>query len=99
MTSKLSTAVIVSILLSAACGPLIAAERSGQLDRIINDWMIQDHGKDTGKCFTATAGCDIEARMVTKALTETPVAELKARFDALVKDKVAGKDPRWKKLY
>jgi hypothetical protein len=99
VTSKLTTAVIVSLVLSAMCGPLIAAGRSEQLDRIINDWMIQDHGKDTGKCFTTSSGCDIEARMVQKALAETPVATLKARLDALVKDKVAGKDPRWKKLY
>jgi hypothetical protein len=71
-----------------------------QVDRITNDWMIQDFGnKDIKRCFSATAGCDVEAKMIEKVLTETPNAALKAQAAALVKGKVAGNDPRWKKLY
>ena len=99
MTDKLTITVVVSLLLTAVCSPLVAATPAGQLGRIVNDWMIQDHGKDFSKCFTAKTGCAVEAKMTAKALDEAPAPALKARFDALVRDKTPGADPRWRKLY
>jgi len=95
---------MLSVVLVMICSPItgVAADKKtpdGQIDRIIKDWMIQDHGRDTGKCFTSAVGCDIEAKMVAKVLTETPDAKLTGVMDSLVKSKAPGNDPRWKKLY
>ena len=72
---------------------------ASQVDRISLDWMIQDHGNDTARCFTSDSGCDIEAKMVAKVLTEAPDAKMKRQLDSLVASKAPGKGPRWKKLY
>jgi hypothetical protein len=99
---------MVSLLLAMVCGVNIgvAAKRKSppprpekQADRIVLDWMIQDHGKDTAKCFTSTSGCGVEANMVAKVLAETADAKLKAQADALVAAKTPGNDPKWKALY
>jgi len=96
---------MLSVMLVLICSPItaIAAPKkvspSNQMDRIVNDWMIQDHGKDTGKCFTSSAGCDIEAKMVAKVLTEATDAKMKRQLESLVAGKSPGNDPRWKKLY
>ncbi len=111
VTGKLRIAVLVSVVFVMAAGPMtgLAARKKRpapapipalQADRITNDWMIQDLGnKDIKRCFSSTAGCDVEAKMLEKVLAETPNAALKAQAAALVKGKVAGNDPRWKKLY
>ncbi|MDP6636885.1 MAG: hypothetical protein QGG42_18450 [Phycisphaerae bacterium] len=104
--SKLNIVVVLSIALVVICNPPagVAAPKKApapgsQIDRIVNDWMLQDHGKDVKKCFTAASGCDIEAKMVEKVLSEAPNAKLTGEMNSLVKSKTPGKDPRWKKLY
>ena len=67
--------------------------------RIVNDWMVQDYGKDIRKCFTAPSGCDIESKMVAAVLAETPDPVLQGQLQKLTADKVAGNDPRWRALY
>jgi len=108
VTGKLKIAVLVSVATLTAFGPMIglAARKkrpapipAEQIDRIINDWMIQDHGKDINKCFTASEGCSIEAKMIEKVLAEAPNTSIKARAAAMVKGKVPGNNPNWKKLY
>ncbi|MCP4379221.1 MAG: hypothetical protein GY794_23995, partial [bacterium] len=103
-------AVIVSVVLTAVLSPLTsrAARKkrpapiplpAKQVDRISLDWMLQDHGKGATKCFTETAGCDAEAKMVAKVLSEAPDAKMKRQLDSLVAAKAPTSDPRWKALY
>jgi len=81
------------------CGAEQLAEAAAK-DQIVNDWMLQDHGTDTGKCFVAGDGAAVEAGMVEKVLQELSDAKpLKAEMNALLKAKAPGKDPRWKSLY
>ena len=65
-------------------------------DVIINDWMLQDHGKDTGKCFTDDKGAEVEARMVTTVLRELSAdaaKPLQTEMDKLVDEKTPGNNP------
>ena len=68
-------------------------------DRIVNDWMIQDHGADIGRCFTGGNEAGIESAMVRKVLKETPDRTLQATLDKLAAEKISGNDPRWRELY
>ena len=74
-----------------------AAPRSAVLD----DWMLQDHGKDTKECFTSKSGARVEAEMVTRSLEQLgPAAKMyRETLDRLVKAAAPGSDPRWKDLY
>ncbi len=71
------------------------------VDLIVNDWMLQDHGKDVERCFTADNGAEIEVRMMEKVFTELPDAAkpLRAEMATLLQSKAPGNDPRWKTLY
>ncbi|MBT3198299.1 MAG: hypothetical protein HN350_00115 [Phycisphaerales bacterium] len=96
----------VSVILAAAMlltvfpavSPCHAAD-SGPNSRIINDWMLQDHGKDIAQCFTSARDCQIESKMLASVLAETPNPKLQAELKSLTGSKVAGKDPRWRALY
>jgi hypothetical protein len=99
---------MLSVVLVMICSPItgVAARKKApapapgkQIDRIVNDWMIQDHGRDTKKCFTSADNSDVEAKMVAKVLTEAPAAGFTGEMNSLVKSKVPGNNPRWKKLY
>jgi len=79
--------------------PCLAADAPPIMDRIVRDWMIQDFGNDTKRCFTSAGGCDTEAKMVAAVLKETPNAGLRVAMARLVAQKVAGSDPRWRKVY
>jgi len=102
MTSERNSAAVLAtalLVVTAPMGQHCHAADDAQKARVINDWMIQDVGKDTRKCFTAAAGCDIESRTVTAVLAETPNPKLQAELGALQSAKVPGSDPRWRALY
>ena len=102
MTSKCSVAVVLSAVLLLVVGPAARpcrAADAGIKTRILNDWMLQDYGKDTRKCFAADKGCVIESGMVAAVLKETPNPKLQAELDKLTAARVAGNDPRWRGLY
>jgi len=106
MTQKSSIVFGLSLLIASAMlvgpvgvRPCAAADAPAIMDNIARDWMIQDFGNDTKKCFTNEAGCDVEAKMVAAVLKETPNAKLRTEMAALVSGKVPGNDPRWRKLY
>jgi len=81
--------------------PAEQLEDAAVKERIVRDWMLQDHGHDTGKCFTNDGNADVEVRMVETVMKELSDAgkPLAAEMAALVKAKAPGKDPRWKALY
>jgi len=70
-------------------------------DQIVQDWMLQDHGKDTGQCFSNGDNADVEAKMLETVLQELAgtAKPFRAEMDALLKAKAPGNDPRWKALY
>ncbi|NQU25481.1 MAG: hypothetical protein HQ567_29710, partial [Candidatus Nealsonbacteria bacterium] len=71
-------------------------------DLIVNDWMLQDHGKEIGQCFTNGGNAEAETRMVETVLKELSAGAakpLQSEMDALVGEKKPGNDPRWKALY
>jgi len=70
-------------------------------DRIIQDWMLQDHGQDTGQCFANGGNAEVEAKMVETVLQEVSHAAkpLQAEMARLLETKAPGNDPRWKALY
>ena len=65
--------------------------------RRLKDWIYQDYGMVYTNCFTSKTSCDIESRMVAKALAECTDRELEKERMAL--QSAAGNDPRWAKLY
>ena len=72
--------------------------------RLHKDWLYQDHGLDYRVCFTDKQSAERERRIVEKVMGEAAksgagVAELRGEFSALVDNKAAGADPRWKELY
>ena len=71
-------------------------------DEIIKDWMLQDYGQETGKCFTDGENAEVEVRMiktVLKELSPGAAGALQSEMDSLVHKKTPGNDPRWKALY
>jgi len=102
MMSKCTVTVIltVALLLGASAAPTPCHAATSDLKaRIVNDWMLNDHGKNVARCFTSSASCEIESKMVTAVLAETPDPKLQAELNTLTRTKVAGKDPRWRALY
>ena len=71
-------------------------------DEIIKDWMLQDYGHQTGKCFTDDENAEVEVRLIKTVLKElSPGAAeaLQSEMDSLVHKKTTGNDPRWKALW
>ncbi len=96
-------AIVLSSGLDTAprCYAVELAEAAAK-DTIVNDWMLQDFGKETGKCFTDNKGAEVEARMVEtvlKELSADAAKPLQSEMDKLVGDKAPGNNPAWKALY
>ena len=94
------------VILSGRTGPMSRchAEQladAAARDQIINDWMLQDHGKDPGKCFVAGSGAEVETAMIEAVLKELgdSANPLQAEMASLLESSVPGKDPRWRALY
>ena len=71
-------------------------------DRLVKDWILQDHGNETGRCFTGGEHAKVEVRMIETVLEElSPDAarSLRSEMDRLAGKKTPGNDPRWKALY
>lgn len=71
-------------------------------DRLVRDWIYQDHGLDVTGCFHSKKDSVIEKAMLMKVLTELPadtaeMTDYKKRMTGLMN--VPGSDPRWKDLY
>ena len=101
----LIAAITLALTATIACtsGAVGAeADNTDIMDKIINDWMIQDHGnKNVSGCFTNEANADVETKMMEKVLAELGDSgkQYKEEMDKLVADKTPGKDPAWKDLY
>ncbi|HUS93237.1 MAG TPA: hypothetical protein VM695_15370, partial [Phycisphaerae bacterium] len=80
---------------SPAPAPAVAQER------LLYDWMLQDHGQDVKACFTSPAGAAVEAPMVRRVLDELGDRGrgLRAEVDVLLAGSVPGGDARWRELY
>jgi len=67
--------------------------------RVLNNWMLQDHGKNVNQCFTSKDRADIEKKTIAAVLAETPQPAIQTALDGLTQGDAPGADPRWKALY
>ncbi len=65
--------------------------------RRLKDWIYQDYGLAHTNCFSGTTSCEIESRMVAKALVECADGELEK--ERMMLQHVPGSDSRWARLY
>ncbi len=71
-------------------------------DRLVRDWMNQDHGFDITDCFVSRKNADVEKAMVKKVLDELTAEKIDTRNLQKRKtnlENIPGLDPRWKALY
>jgi len=95
---------LVSLCVAAGmlAGPVLSRTAGAATrDDILKDWMTQDHGKDTGRCFTNGNGSDTESRMVEKVLSDLngAGAQIRSSLEKLKGSRKPGNDPSWRALY
>ncbi|MCL2306157.1 MAG: discoidin domain-containing protein [Planctomycetaceae bacterium] len=79
-----------------------SAEPPFSRERLLTDWIYQDHSLNTAECFSNSDNSLVEQKMLEKVFLELspeqsePLQEEKER---LLAAKVPGNDPRWKSLY
>ena len=89
-------ALAVAFLTAPSCRAAELVEAAAK-DEIVKDWMLQDCGHQTGKCFTSGENAEVEVRMIKAVLEElTPGAArpLRSDMDSLLHEKTPGSDPR-----
>lgn len=82
-------------------GTTAFAEPAFPLQRLHDDWMMQDHGFDYNSCFSSSDPSGAEQDMVAKVLNElgNQGTSFSQEREVLVNGQVPGHDPRWKDLY
>ena len=71
-------------------------------DRLLRDWIDQDHGFDITDCFVSNENAEVEKAMVQKVLDELNAEEINTEdFQKRLAEleRAPGADPRWKSLY
>ena len=71
-------------------------------ERLLTDWIYQDHSLNTSECFSNATDSVVEQRMLEKVfleLTPEQLQPLRQAKEKLLAEKVPGSDPRWKSLY
>ncbi len=95
------------LVIFLAVGPLLSmAEEPGVVDAVsdqalLEDWIRQDHGPETGACFSGDRSAELENRMLGRVFDELGGggAEYRIRCRELLTAKVPPTDPRWLALY
>lgn len=102
---KMSVVLTLVGLIAAGSTPCRAegnkAPEAAPRSAILQDWMLQDHGKDPKECFTSKNGAQVETAMVARALQELGPAAgpYRETLDGLVRAAAPGSDERWRNLY
>ena len=101
MRRSLKSLRLFAAVVALVCATVAAAEEAAPLDRIVHDWLTQDHGPDVAACFCGEDDASVEIKMLEKVLEELGEAgeDFGKRRDLLVTTDAPGKDPAWKELY
>jgi hypothetical protein len=72
--------------------------------RLRKDWIYQDYGLDTGKCFSSETSNEIETEMIRKIIAELKnrniaVESYEKSLESLLETKTPGIDSRWQEFY
>ncbi len=97
----LVTAALFATTISATATGAEAVTDGAPADVILNDWMLQDHGRDTARCFQSDKDATVEIAMARRVIEELGSAADRHRDELrkLTEAAVPGADPRWKSLY
>ncbi len=99
---QLLLAIAFSLPIFTAIAQQAHPTHAEQQKAIVNDWLLQDHGKDFKKqCFISKTGAQIEKQLIERVLKELPKAgeDLMDEVEELALAEAPGSDPRWRQLY
>jgi hypothetical protein len=107
MTRKAGCVLVLALGCVAAGGALpclaeeVKAVEAAPRAAILQDWILQDHGKDPSPAFVGSGGAAIEIEMVGRVLNDLgPAAKpFRETLDQLTEAGVPGSDKGWADLY